>query len=594
MIVSMAKYHFLVYHQEQEKFLEELMQLGMVHVLPTGSVADDETEELATDIREGEAVIKRFEKTKRRRSHQLPAKGWDAFPILSESAQLQTELEELESSIAHYKKDIALLKPWGEIPTERLAAMREAGINSEFFSYPQRKFDESWAEQYALEVINRQNNYVYFMIFYPAEVEEFPVVPSPLPDDSLAALQERLESCQARKEIITDILNENANRYLPFLKGHLLIAKDNLRYRMVNQNLELWESHKLVVVEGWCPSTREHLLQTYLEKEKIAFIRDEGAEEETPPVLLKNSRFAKLFEPIGEMFSLPAYAELDLTAFFAPFFLLFFGFCLGDAGYGLVLFIGATIAKRTIRTNFKPFATILQLFGLSTIVLGFISGTLFGLELIKVEAFRSMRSLFLSQDQLFNAALVIGLVQILFGMGVQVYKKVIFEGWLSAISRIGWIIMLLSLLDIMLLKKLGMVSMMTVFAGTAMIVFFGSPKKGPLVSFGMGLADLYNITGVMGDLLSYIRLFALGVSSAILGLVVNSIALSAKGIPVVGFVIFILILVIGHTANLMLASLSAFVHPMRLTFVEFYKNTGFDGGGKKYDPFERKARKIYN
>jgi V/A-type H+-transporting ATPase subunit I len=122
-------------------------------------------------------------------------------------------------------------------------------------------------------------------------------------------------------------------------------------------------------------------------------------------------------------------------------------------------------------------------------------------------------------------------------------------------------------------------------------VLFGAPKRGWLKSMGFGLADLYNITGVMGDLLSYIRLFALGVSSAILGLVVNSIALSAQGIPYVGIVFTILILVVGHTANLMLASLSAFVHPMRLTFVEFYKNVGFVGGGKPYAPLARKNLK---
>ena len=142
----------------------------------------------------------------------------------------------------------------------------------------------------------------------------------------------------------------------------------------------------------------------------------------------------------------------------------------------------------------------------------------------------------------------------------------------------------------MYLEKYPSMSLTTLILGAVLIVFFGAPEKGWLKSFGSGLADIYNITGVAGDLLSYIRLFALGVSSAILGLVVNEIAFSAQAVPYIGILLTGLILIVGHTANLMLASLSAFVHPMRLTFVEFYKNVGFIGGGKPYQPFARKSK----
>jgi V/A-type H+-transporting ATPase subunit I len=590
MIVEMTKYNFMIYHRELDTFLEELMELGVVHVLPVGTVTDEEAENLTTAIREGEQVVKKFEKRKVQLTPEKPPENWDAFPILSESAQLELEYEDLESKILKYRKEVRQLEPWGEIPHDRIDRLREAGIMTHFFHYPENKFDEEWASDWALEVINRTNNSVYFVIFHPEKHADFPVAYTPLPTEPLATIRARLAECEARQAEINTTLNKYASTYLPYLKEHIVMARDRLHYCMVNRNVQVMDSHKLVVVEGWCPVTREAELQDHLDRNKTAYMTVADNGEEKAPVLLKNNPFARLFEPIGEMFSLPAYTELDLTAFFAPFFLLFFGFCLGDAGYGLVILLAATIARGRIRKKYKPVAILLQLFGISTIVLGFVSGTLFGLELVKVQAFESMRRIFLSQDQLFNAALVIGLVQILFGMGVQVYKKVIFEGWLNGLNKLGWIIMLLSLIDIVMLKMLGMVSMVTVFLGTALIVFFGSPKSGAVKSFGLGLADLYNITGVMGDLLSYIRLFALGVSSAILGLVVNSIALSAKGIPYVGIGIMILILILGHTGNLLLASLSAFVHPMRLTFVEFYKNVGFEGGGKPYEPFERKIK----
>jgi V/A-type H+-transporting ATPase subunit I len=233
-----------------------------------------------------------------------------------------------------------------------------------------------------------------------------------------------------------------------------------------------------------------------------------------------------------------------------------------------------------------------QLFGVSTTIIGFFSGTLFGLEMVNLPQFEALKHVFVSQDNMFFVALGIGFFQIIFGMCVQVYKQVKFFGWLYALNRIGWIIALPALIDVIGFKQFPQISLFVLIFGGALIVLFGSPKDGPLKSIGLGLADLYNVTGFAGDLLSYIRLFALGVSSAILGLVVNSIALSAKGVPYVGIILTILILVVGHSANLMLASLSAFVHPMRLTFVEFYKNVGFIGGGVPFKKFQKKYKSI--
>lgn len=593
MIVPMTKYHFLVHLPEKEAFLESLMELGVVHVVAAGSATTEEAEQLAGAIRDGEAVVKRFEKRDVHLAPEKPPRDWEAFPILTESAALEQELEDLKSRQVQYEKNIRTLEPWGHVPHGRLAALEKAGIHTRFYHYPENKFDASWAVDHALEIINRTDNRIYFMVFFDKPGAEFPVAHVTLPKTPIGELYEQLEQCLNRQHEIEKQLNDYASTYLPYLKEHIVMAKDRHRFMTVRQNVDDLDSHRLTLVEGWCPVTKEEALRKFLDANGFAYTTagmERSGETEKAPVLLKNNRFAQLFEPIGEMFSLPAYSEMDLTAFFAPFFLLFFGFCLGDAGYGVILLLAATITKYRIRKKYKPFATLIQLFGVSTIVLGFFSGTLFGIEMLKSPAFESMRSLFLTQDQLFNAALVIGFVQILFGMGVQVYKKIVFEGWVHGLNKIGWILLLLSLVDIMLLKKLGSVSIGTAIAGAALVIFFGSPKDGALKSFGLGLADLYNVTGVMGDLLSYIRLFALGVSSAILGLVVNNIALSARGIPVIGIVLTILILVIGHTANLMLASLSAFVHPMRLTFVEFYKNVGFEGGGKPYEPFGKKIK----
>ncbi|MBP6610449.1 MAG: ATPase, partial [Paludibacter sp.] len=129
--------------------------------------------------------------------------------------------------------------------------------------------------------------------------------------------------------------------------------------------------------------------------------------------------------------------------------------------------------------------------------------------------------------------------------------------------------------------------------GGLLIFILNDVKRNPLVNVGAGLWDSYNMaTGLLGDVLSYIRLFALGISGAVMGFVFNDLAIQLSGdIPVVSHIIMIIIMLIGHGINIFMSGLSAFVHPMRLTFVEFYKNSGFEGGGKKYSPFAKYKEK---
>jgi V/A-type H+-transporting ATPase subunit I len=171
-----------------------------------------------------------------------------------------------------------------------------------------------------------------------------------------------------------------------------------------------------------------------------------------------------------------------------------------------------------------------------------------------------------------------------------------------AISTLGWLLLIigsaafygLSQLEEFNVEFMGLAHKITLGIAAIGILFFNSPGKNPFVNFGLGLWDSYNmVTGLFGDILSYIRLFALGLSSAILGNVFNSLAFGmAPDIPVVGAIVTIIILVAGHSINLFMAALGSLVHPMRLTFVEFYKNAGFVGGGKTYQPFHKKNKQT--
>lgn len=589
MIVPMIKYTMLLHPKDKDAFMAKLMDFGLVQIHGYEIGEDAETQELSATIREIEEAIRRFKK----RTINAPGNrsvSHEEFPALSVIAKMERELEQAHQRAETLALEIKLLEPWGDFDQEAVKKIEQlTGREVKFFEYPTRRFNQSWQQEYALQMVNTRAGINYFLIFRRPG-EELPLAPITLPSTSLSILKREQNELINKIETLNNRLDGYAAKLSNGLHDKLIQAKDQLALHLAQQQIKSAANNTISIVEAWCPKPEEKKLNQFLDNEKVVYLTEEPSQNELPPVLLKNNWFTRLFEPIGALFALPRYTEMDLTVFFAPFFLLFFGLCLGDVGYGVVIVAATTLLKfKNRKSPYRSYLTLAQLLGLSTIFAGMLSGTLFGLEMGSLEWFAGLRSMFLDYDKLFNLALVIGFLQILFGLGVQAYKLWVVQGYKFALSKIGWIILLISLVDLYVIYSFTTISSILLWISLGCVVVFGAPEKGWLKSIGFGVTDLYNITSVFGDLLSYIRLFALGVSSAILGIVVNSIALSAKGIPYLGFFLFILVLIVGHTANLLLSSLSAFVHPMRLTFVEFYKNSGFIGGGKPFQPLIRKA-----
>jgi V/A-type H+-transporting ATPase subunit I len=318
------------------------------------------------------------------------------------------------------------------------------------------------------------------------------------------------------------------------------------------------------------------------------------------PVLLKNNKFARLFEVIGDLYELPNHKELDLVPFFAPFYMMFFGFALGDAGYGLLI-IGVAFWLKPRMPAMRNILSLAQWLGLATVIFGILTGTFFGMDLINQDIpwLEGVKKYMITKENMFNLALILGAIQILFGMVLKVINIYIRKGFAYAYATIGWLMLLIGSGSICLLKHFGVLGDTVggyaqygvYIASGVLILLLNNPRRSIVMNFLNGLWDVYSmVTGLIGDLLSYIRLFALGVSSAILGFVFNELAMSLSPDHIIfGPLVMIIILVVGHGMTLFMAGLGAFVHPIRLTFVEFYKNAGFTGGGKRYMPFAEKS-----
>jgi V/A-type H+-transporting ATPase subunit I len=406
----------------------------------------------------------------------------------------------------------------------------------------------------------------------------------------LAEIDEKIKVNEEKKEHL-------AGMAIPVLKKKSQELSVSIEFYKVLEMHTLSEGEgKIKILEGWVPESEQAKLVNYLDKKDILYSNRFPTSGEETPVQLVNGKYAKLFEPIGNLFSLPKYAELDLTVYFAPFFMLFFGFCLGDAGYGIAMFTASTIYKRFASKKLKAYLTLGQYFGAATFIMGILFGNFFGIELGKVAFLSGLNPLFLDSSKIFMLSLIIGGVQILFGLGIKAANQMRQSGFLFALGSIGWIVLIMNFVLFSFIidknspvsESLEIIKKGVYIASALLVLLFTDPAAKIHIRFASGLWNFYStITGIFGDLLSYIRLFALGLSSSILGLVVNKMAIAFGEISLIGPILFILIIVFGHVGNLAISSLGAFVHPLRLTLVEFYKNAGFTGGGKKYNPFSK-------
>lgn len=595
MIVPMRKYLFLVYHSSYSSFLEGLRSLGVLHVREQQGEPSEELMDRMALQQRLRTVKKGLKKREVEAQHKATATSEEGQTIVAEYESLMDELEPLLQQRATVRKEFELLKPWGEFSIETVTQLETAGLEVQFFVCSTERYNPDWEKEYPIAHLRNLGAETYFVGVTKAEepIDIDGVEMLADPQRGTVELKEKLAALKRQIKEINARLDHLAKVGLPAVEAALRDLQDTTQLMTVIERTRRAADDHLMVLEGYAPKNTEQDVEALCEEEEVPYFKAQPKPSDKPPVLLRNSRFSRLFEPIAELFALPSYREMDLTPFFAPFFMLFFGFCLGDAGYGIVLLIGATAYKFRADKSMKPTLTLVQFFGLATILFGVLTGTVFGLNLLN-EQFAwlgEVRAIMIDNDQAFQLALILGLVQILFGLGVKAVNKGQQYGWMHGIAPVGWMLLVLSLADIGTTELLLPYSKYVAWTAVGLIVLFSDPEAGFFGRLGSGAWALYGITGIFGDLLSYIRLFALGIASAILGLVVNDIALQIRdSIDILGPILFVVFLLVGHTANLMVASLGAFVHPLRLTFVEFYKNAGFEGGGKPYDPLRRQKQ----
>ena len=600
MIEKMKKGTFLVYHKDYDVFLEQLRRCGVVHISEKqkGATSEKLLQQLAAEKHVKQTISLLGKRLKKDQQPQNPIHLKTVLEVMQQFDNLIEEKNKNTQQKQHLQKELDRLKVWGNFDSELLEKIRQAGYYLKFYTVRENFFQEKWKEELNAIVLEHVGSTVYFATLTHSEQENEPEAERlKLPEYSLSELIRQLQSTEKRLDEIEKELDALALN-LDVLKNGQIDYQNDIELSKVHLNTLSEVDDKLMVLEAWLPLAKEADFIREMENGDAYFLLEEPTEHENPPILLKNNRFARLYEVIGELYDLPNYHEMDLTAFFAPFYWMFFGLCFGDSGYGLLVMVVGLIMRNKVKPKVRPIMTLAAWLGFAAVLFGTISGTFFGIQLLEVDYpwFQNFKSVILHSDQLFWGALIIGCIQIIFAMFLKAIGQIRRYGFASSLDTWGWILLILGNIAVYALSATNRVEIanpmqihiiISSVAGV-LILLLNNIKQNIFTNFGAGLWNTYNmITGLLGDVLSYIRLFALGISGSVMGFVFNDLAFNlSPNVPVVGQIVTAFILVFGHGINIFMSGLSAIVHPMRLTFVEFYKNAGFEGSGKKYKPFK--------
>ena len=595
---------------EKESFLEQLQELGVVDISRSEKPVDQDSSEMLFKATRAKKVLEYLEGIDYSKDADFEAVSKATVTVDDDAVSYveacRNRLVELNSSLNEAEKQMKARLPWGSYDKKALDSLSDLGYKVRFYSVDKKRFEQQWAELYPLQVVEEDEKKVWFVTVAPKSEEySFPVQEMAAPDGTYA------EAAAAAARIREDIILAkagilNAKDYIPAIKeacNNDLVELDRYLADSAGQNAA---DDLLTVFTGFAPVENEAELSEAFDKMGVLYIKEEAVEEDNPPIKLKNNWFARQFESFTGMYGMPVYSEFDPTSIVAPFYLLFFAMCLGDAGYGIVLLLfGLMLNRGWVKfAMFDGLGTIISILGAGTVVVGTVLGTFFGMSLAEaawvpqwLKSCMIVGEVEVPGMGMFNVqmllALAIGVFHICLAMTVKAIGYTKRFGFRANVSTWGWLLLIVGGLILAILgagKFIApeAVKWAVIVIGTLSalgIYIFNTPGQNPLINIGAGLRDTYNMaTGILGDVLSYIRLFALGLAGGMLGQAFNNLAEMVRGDNVITWIPFALILLFGHVLNILMSSLGAFVHPLRLTFVEYFKNAGYEGKGAKYNP----------
>lgn len=645
-IVKMKKISIIGLCEDKESILDTLMKLGVVEIINISP--ETMGEELAKLVaKDGDAAsvsqlenwiakikfaidyLSRYENSKKglfqpkprmtvEKLEKMAAKRQSLIDIAEAISKHDERLSYLKSEENKLLNQIASLMPWRtlDLPLEETGTkhvvLSMGTITASFDTEELKSELQNVSPEIYLEVISTDKDQSYLLLMYHTHSAEsvskvlnsfgFTKVSfkdlSGSPQDNIDNAYRRISEIQKERIDVEKAIAMQADKIddLRALYDCLLIDKDK-KEAVYN----LARTERAFLLEGWMPEESEGRIRKALARNYKDYILEinEPGEDEEYPILLKNSSLIKPFELVTELYSLPHPKGIDPNLFMAPFFFLFFGMMVSDAGYGLVM----AIVTGIILWKFKPKGMAYKLIklvffgGISTFIWGALFGGWFGNIVDAVSSGKyTIRPLWFNPlkepMRLLLWSFIFGLLHIFTGMGLKAYMLIRDGKMLDAIFDIfSWYVLIVGLIMLALGGTIGTVGKYAAIAGAATLILTqGRNEKNIVKRLMSGIISLYSITGYMSDVLSYSRLLALGLATGVVASVINTMG-TLFGLNIAGIIILVIVFVVGTVFNIAINALGAYVHSSRLQYVEFFGKF-YEGGGKAFQPFKINTKYI--
>jgi len=578
MIVKMKKITLIMQSKDMNSALESLRVLGLLHVEHENLPA---SESIARIKEERERVAEAVAILPDIKNQKASCPG--ECCIENEVLNLIDEKETLIERLHKIKHEIMMWGEWGDFDPGLIKGMENSGVMVRLCKImPWEKINV--LEGVVLEELFKKGNIIYCAAISREEIA-LPFETIALPEAGIREMSIEEKSCESRIDEIEKRLLEIA-AYKKALEKRGEYLSSIIEFNEAAEGAGRFE--KLSYVKGYCPESDIAVIEKAALKEKWGILISEPSEGDTPPTLIKNPRWVRIIEPMFKIINtIPGYREVDISLHFLIFFSIFFGMLIGDAGYGLVYFMLAAIGQARLK-NMKDKAMFFLIYVLSgfAIIWGLMTGVFFGPQ----QWLKPIAPYFTDNTNVQAFCFLIGASQLTIAHIWKIMRKM---PSLTALSDIGWICILWSayfLAKSLILNFEFPGFMRWVFvAGSVLIVLFTNIGKNILAGIGAGFGDyLLKLVNSFADIVSYIRLFAVGLAGVAIAEAFNQIASNAAGSSFLGPIVAAFVLLAGHTLNLSMGVLSILVHGVRLNVLEFSGHLDMEWSGTKYSPFRVK------
>ncbi len=656
-VISMQKIQLVASTANRQKLLDALQAMGMMELTevsredaqkPQVKVEAAHSAELA--IANIEFVLKLIKPFAKQRSLvegpitmsledvRKKAREFNFEPIVEKCRTIEAEIVALKNEYAALTAVQEEIEPWQSLsmPLDNLGETKRtvtvAGTIQKNSLGALKEDLEKLTNLVNVEIVEETENTSYITITYIKEAapdvkdvlmtNKFSEVELPIKNhdvkEELKRIKERkgeLEKELGSKDEELKVVGFN-NEDLQIVHDYYVWERDKIYAEQMAYNTQYAFS-----LEGWAPVKKMDEMKNKLQELTSAFEINEiePKEGEQAPVAIKNGNFIGSFESVTNIYGLPLPHEIDPTPFLASFFIIFFGLCLTDAGYGLLLFILCGLALKFLKfpDGTKKLVKLIMLGGIMTFFLGALFGGWFGMtadqapwfltydkmvdgEMVKAFKWQVISSTEGSGPLTFLIiAAILGYIQVLFGILIDGFWKLKNKQiWDAILDSFLWFYFLV-IMGLFGVSKAGIflgdyaqtITYLVYFGVGALILTQGRKKGNIVMKLLSGVLSLYGLVGYFADILSYSRLMALGLGTGIIGFAFNTIGGLVANIPVVGIIFAIVVILIGHTLNIAISTLGAFIHSSRLQFVEFFGKF-MEGGGKTFKPLRKSCKYI--